>query len=115
MCDVAMPFAGVTSRGLPGVLIKITSRSSHVLILGALKMMPTPLHAHGRWGKGVPSFVFDCVGGMCRLLRVDACVCARPCFCERNCNSCWGGGRDSRGELTLRRECGQCCAVMTRC
>ena len=64
-CDVAMPFAGVTSRGLPGVLIKITSGSSHVFILGALKMMPTPLHAHGRWGKGVPSFVFDCVGGMC--------------------------------------------------
>lgn len=36
-CDVAMAFAGVTSRGLPGVLIKITSGSSHVLILGALK------------------------------------------------------------------------------
>lgn len=51
-CDVAMAFAGVTSRGLPEVLIKITSGSSHVLILGALKMMPTPLHAHGRWGKG---------------------------------------------------------------
>lgn len=32
MCDVAMAFAGVTSRGLPGVLIKITSGSDHVLI-----------------------------------------------------------------------------------
>lgn len=26
-----------------------------------------------------------------------ACVSASPCFCERNCNSCWGGGKDSRG------------------
>lgn len=51
-CDVATAFASVTSRGLPGVLIKITSGSSHVFILGALKMMPTPLHAHGRWGEG---------------------------------------------------------------
>lgn len=51
-CDVATAFAGVTSRGLPGVFIKITSGSSHMLILGALKMMPTPLHAHGRWGEG---------------------------------------------------------------
>lgn len=76
-CDVAMAFAGVTSRGLPGVLIKITSGSSHVLILGVLKMMPTPLHAHGRWGKGVPSFVFDCVGGMCVCF-----VWLRVCVCE---------------------------------
>ncbi len=76
-CDVAMAFAGVTSRGLPEVLIKITSESSHVLILGALKMMPTPLHAHGRWGKGVPSFVFDCVGGLCAC-----CVLLRVCVCE---------------------------------
>lgn len=36
-CDVAMAFACVTSRGLPGVLIKITSGSSHMLISGALK------------------------------------------------------------------------------
>lgn len=36
-CDVAMAFACVTSRGLPGVLIKITSGSSHVLTSGALK------------------------------------------------------------------------------
>lgn len=80
-CDVAMPFAGgVTSRGLPGVLIKITSGSSHVLILGALKMMPTPLHAHGRWGKGVPSFVFDCVGGMCVFVACGCCVCLRVRF-----------------------------------
>lgn len=111
-CEAAMPFAaGVTSRGLPGVLIKITSGSSHVLISGALKMMSTPLHAHGRWGKGVSSVVFDCVGGVCVLLRAYA----SQFFCEGNCNSCWGGGRDSTGELTLRRECGQCCLIMARC
>lgn len=40
--------------------------------------MPTPLHAHGRWGKGVPSFVFGCVGGM----RARACVRARMPVCE---------------------------------
>lgn len=95
VCDVAVAFAGVTSRGLPGVLIKITSGSSHMLILGALKMMPTPLHAHGRWRKGGLSFVFDCVGGMCVACGC-ACVSASPCFYERNCNSCSGGGMDSR-------------------
>lgn len=73
-CDIAMAFAGVTSRGLPRVLIKIMSESSHVLILGVLKIMPTPLHAHGRWGKGLSSFVFDCVGGMC-ICGVWLCVC----------------------------------------
>lgn len=38
--------------------------------------MPTPLHAHGRWGKGVPSFVFGCVGGMRVHARVRVCECA---------------------------------------
>lgn len=113
--DVAVAFAGVTSRGLPAVLIKITSGSSHMLILGALKMMPTPLHAHGRWGKGVPSFVFDCVGGMCICAVWMCVVVCESVFLQKECNSCWGGGKDCRGELTLRRECGQCCVVMTRC
>lgn len=30
------------------MLIKIMSGCSHMLVLGALKMMPTPLLAHGR-------------------------------------------------------------------
>lgn len=71
-CDVAMAFAGVTSRGLPGVLIKITSGSNHVLICMLM----------GGGGKGVPSFVFDCVGGMC-VLRVWMSVCLRVCVFER--------------------------------
>lgn len=74
-CDVATAFGGVTSRGLPGVLIKITSGSSHVPILGALKMMPTPLHAHGRWGKGGAYICVPLCGrGVC-LLRAAACLC----------------------------------------
>lgn len=83
-----------------GVLIKITSGSSHMLILDALKDDANTSACS--WGGGA-SFVFDCVGGMCVfVVRGCACVSASPCFCERNCNSCWGGGKDSRGEPTLR-------------
>lgn len=96
-CDVAMAFAGVTSRGLPGVLIKITSGSSHMLILGALKDDANTSACSWEVGEGglrLCSTVWvGCVFVGCGCARVSA----RPCFCERNCNRCWGGGRDSRG------------------
>lgn len=110
-CDVATAFAGVTSRGLPGVLIKITSGSSYMLIEGALKMMP-PLHVlMGGGGRGCLRLCLTvwegCAFVVCMYTAcVCVCVCASPCLQEEY-NSCWGGGSDSRGELTLHGECGQ--------
>jgi len=51
----------------------------------------------GGGGMRGPSIVFYCVGGMCACL-----VCLRVCVCEsvflrEERNSCWGGGKDSRG------------------
>lgn len=97
MSDATIAFASVTSRGLPGVLIKIMSGCSHMLILGAIKMMPTPLHAHGRWGKGVPSFVFYCVGGMCVMLCVDEHVCLRVHVCVRGMQQLLGRRQGFKG------------------
>lgn len=77
-CDVAMAFASVTSRGLPGVLIKITSGSSHMLVLGALKDDANTSACSWEVGEGgggcAPSFVFDCVGGMCVFV-AHGCAC----------------------------------------
>lgn len=46
----------------------------------------------GGGGRGVLSFVCDCVGGLCGM-----CVDLRACLrvLQEECNSCWGGGRDS--------------------
>lgn len=83
-CDVAMVFAGVTSRGLPGVLIKIMSGSSHMLISGALKDDANTSACSWEVGEGVPSFVFDCVGGMCVwCVRMCMCVCESVPLRER--------------------------------
>lgn len=85
-CDVATAFAGVTHRGLPGVLIKITSGSDHVLICMLM----------GGGGRGC----FTCVWLCGRYVCFVACVCESVFFWEKR-NSCWGGVWDSRGELTL--------------
>lgn len=61
--------------------------------------MLTPLHAHRRSEKGVPSHVSV---GVCLCFRVDPHACARGhVFTRINCNSCWGGGKDCRGELSV--------------
>lgn len=74
-CDVAMAFASITSAGLPGVLIKITSGSSHMLILGALKDGANTSACSWEVGEGG---VFICVP----LCGRDVCVCcALMCMC----------------------------------
>lgn len=56
----------------------------------------------GGGGRGVLSFVCDCVGGLCGM-----CVDLRACLrvLQEECNSCWGGGRDSywRGGVSAER------------
>lgn len=74
-CDVAMAFASITSAGLPGVLIKITSGSSHMLILGALKDGANTSACSWEVGEGG---AFICVP----LCGRDVCVCcALMCMC----------------------------------
>lgn len=74
-CDVAMAFASITSAGLPGVLIKITSGSSHMLILGALKDGANTSACSWEVGEGS---AFICVP----LCGRDVCVCcALMCMC----------------------------------
>lgn len=67
-CDVAMAFTSITSAGLPGVLIKITSGSSHMLILGALKDSANTSACSWEVGGGG---AFICVP----LCGRDVCVC----------------------------------------
>lgn len=74
-CDVAMAFASITSAGLPGVLIKITSGSSHMLILGALKDGANTSACSWEVGEGG---AFICVP----LCGRDVCICcALMCMC----------------------------------
>lgn len=55
------------------MLIKIMSGYSHMLILGALKTMPTPLHARSRWGEG-DALVCVSLHGRGRVWCVCVCV-----------------------------------------
>lgn len=77
-CDVAMAFASITSAGLPGVLIKITSGSSHMLILGALKDGANTSACSWEVGEGG---AFICVP----LCGRDVCICCAlmgMCVCR---------------------------------
>lgn len=99
-CDVAMAFTSITSAGLPGVLIKITSGSSHMLILGALKdSANTSACSWEVGGGGAFICVPLCGRDVCVcvfVVRLCACVFAKRFFfflCKNDCNSCWGGGK----------------------
>lgn len=93
-CDVAMAFACVPSRGLPRVLIKITSGSSHMLISGALKDDANTSACSWEVGEGGAFICVRLCGGSTRV-----CLCVRAI--ARDCNSCWGGGKDFGGEPAL--------------
>lgn len=81
-CDVAMAFACVTSRGLPGVLIKITSSSSHMLISGPLKDDANTSACSWEVGEG-GAFICVWLCGRDARVHARACVSVSARLCER--------------------------------